>query len=215
MLLFLHGSGCWRSLDKRDFAFLVPAFVDAGVSVAIVNYGLAPQVASGHRAPDAARLRLGVAQLHGIRCRSGSHLRRAHSAGAQLAAMMLAAEWPTYARDLPPDLLRGAAGQRHLRPGAARRCHVPQGGPAARHGGRAPVEPAALSAAPRDPVLHRDRGTRERRVPTPEPAHRRSLAECFARDVPLPGCNHLTAIEQLGARGSALFEAALEMMHAA
>jgi len=33
-MMFIHG-GYWRALDKRDFSFLAPAWVDAGVSLAV------------------------------------------------------------------------------------------------------------------------------------------------------------------------------------
>ena len=42
-MMFIHG-GYWRALDKKDFSFLAPAWVDAGVSLAIVNYDLCPRV---------------------------------------------------------------------------------------------------------------------------------------------------------------------------
>jgi len=42
-MMFIHG-GYWRSLDKADFSFLAPAWVDAGVSLAVVNYDLCPKV---------------------------------------------------------------------------------------------------------------------------------------------------------------------------
>ena len=42
-LMFIHG-GYWRSLDKKDFSFLAPAWVDAGVSLVVVNYDLCPKV---------------------------------------------------------------------------------------------------------------------------------------------------------------------------
>jgi len=42
-MMFIHG-GYWRSLDKKDFSFLAPAWVDAGVSLAVVNYDLCPKV---------------------------------------------------------------------------------------------------------------------------------------------------------------------------
>ncbi|MBI2753587.1 MAG: alpha/beta hydrolase fold domain-containing protein [Betaproteobacteria bacterium] len=42
-MMFIHG-GYWRSLDKSDFSFLAPAAVDAGVSLAVVNYDLCPRV---------------------------------------------------------------------------------------------------------------------------------------------------------------------------
>ena len=40
LLVFLHG-GFWRRLHKNDFAWFARPWLDAGVAVAIVNYGLA------------------------------------------------------------------------------------------------------------------------------------------------------------------------------
>src|SRR6266850_2128205 len=42
-MMFIHG-GYWRALDKKDFSFLAPPWVDAGVSLAVVNYDLCPKV---------------------------------------------------------------------------------------------------------------------------------------------------------------------------
>src|SRR5262245_2799910 len=42
-MMFIHG-GYWRSLDKKDFSFIAPAFVEAGVTLAVVNYDLCPKV---------------------------------------------------------------------------------------------------------------------------------------------------------------------------
>ena len=44
-LMFIHG-GWWRTLDKSDHAFVAPAFVDAGLAVAVINYDLWPDVTS-------------------------------------------------------------------------------------------------------------------------------------------------------------------------
>jgi len=41
LLVFIHG-GYWRSLDKSDFSWLAPPFVQHGVALALLNYGLAP-----------------------------------------------------------------------------------------------------------------------------------------------------------------------------
>src|SRR5258708_20330524 len=46
-LMFIHG-GYWQALDKSDFSFLVPAFQDAGIAVAVVNYTLSPNAAMDH-----------------------------------------------------------------------------------------------------------------------------------------------------------------------
>ena len=41
ILAFIRG-GYWRAFDKRDFSFVAPAYVKAGISVAAIGYPLAP-----------------------------------------------------------------------------------------------------------------------------------------------------------------------------
>src|SRR4051812_16629997 len=43
LLIFLHG-GYWYSMDKQDYSCIAPAFVNAGISVAVPNYALCPDV---------------------------------------------------------------------------------------------------------------------------------------------------------------------------
>ena len=50
LLVFIHG-GYWQSLDKGDFSFLAPPFLEAGIAYASLNYDLAPQV----RIPEMVR----------------------------------------------------------------------------------------------------------------------------------------------------------------
>jgi len=108
LLVFIHG-GYWRSLDKQDFSFLAPAFVQAGVAVAMPNYGLAPAISIADMVRQMLRA---LAWLYRNSPSLDIDARRivvaGHSAGAHLAAMMLAADWPHWARDLPQDLLCGA-----------------------------------------------------------------------------------------------------------
>lgn len=108
LLVFIHG-GYWRSLDKQDFSFLAPAFVQAGVAVAMPNYGLAPATSIEEMVRQMLRA---LTWLYRTAPQLSIDARRivvaGHSAGAHLAAMMLAADWPTWASDLPPDLLCGA-----------------------------------------------------------------------------------------------------------
>jgi arylformamidase len=119
VLLFIHG-GYWRSLDKKDFSYLAPAWVDAGVSLAVVNYDLCPKVTIETIVQQMLRA---CAWLYRNAERHGMDEERlfvsGHSAGGHLAAMMLAALWPTYDRGLPGDLVKGAlsiSGVYDLRP---------------------------------------------------------------------------------------------------
>ncbi|WP_171133617.1 MULTISPECIES: alpha/beta hydrolase [unclassified Ruegeria] len=88
--VFIHG-GYWRALSQRDSAVMAPAIVDAGQCFATLNYTLAPdarlpQMISECR--DALLWLAQEAQALGIDPRritlSG------HSAGAHLAAMVMA-----------------------------------------------------------------------------------------------------------------------------
>ena len=96
LMMFIHG-GYWRSLDKKQHAFVAAPYVDAGVAVASINYSLCPavsmeqivrQVISAsaflyrHAAEfDVPRKRMFVA---------------GHSAGGHLAAMALSCLWPRW-----------------------------------------------------------------------------------------------------------------------
>ena len=91
LLVFFHG-GYWRGLDKRLFAWLAPAWVAEGVSVALVNYRLCPAV----RIPDIVEDAIAAlnwiavhAPLHGAG--AGKIVLAGHSAGGHLAAALLAA----------------------------------------------------------------------------------------------------------------------------
>lgn len=108
VLVFVHG-GYWRSLDKSDHSFIAPAFTRHGATVVVPNYALCPAVTIPHITLQVARA---VAWTWQHIARFGGDPRRivvaGHSAGGQLAAMMLACVWPQLAPDLPGDLVRSA-----------------------------------------------------------------------------------------------------------
>ena len=92
LFLFIHG-GYWRALDKRDFAFVAPPFVNAGVAVVLINYDLAPKV----RVEEiVAQTQRAIGWTHGSASELGFDPRRlivgGHSAGGHLTAMALAAQ---------------------------------------------------------------------------------------------------------------------------
>ncbi len=107
LLVFIHG-GYWRSLDKFDFSWIAPPFLDAGVSVAFLNYGLAPRVPIEEMVRQQLRA---IAWLHARAEELGFDPQRivasGHSAGGHLTAMLMAALWPVFDPALPPDLVKG------------------------------------------------------------------------------------------------------------
>jgi arylformamidase len=108
VLFFIHG-GYWRSLDKRDHSFIAPAFTRQGACVVIVNYALCPAVTIPQITMQMVQA---LAWTWRHIARHGGDPNRitvaGHSAGGQLAAMMLSCLWPVYAKELPVDLVKNA-----------------------------------------------------------------------------------------------------------
>lgn len=106
-LLFIHG-GYWRALDKSEHSFVAPAFVAAGIGVAVVNYDLCPDVSIARVAEET---REAVAWLKREGGRHGVPAERlvlgGHSAGGHLVAMLLATDWQT--RGSPPTIAGAVA----------------------------------------------------------------------------------------------------------
>ncbi|ACL56204.1 alpha/beta hydrolase [Methylobacterium nodulans] len=107
LFLWIHG-GYWRALSKDDNAFAALGLVPKGISVAVLNYGLAPAVSLDE---IVRQTRTAAAWLHGNAGRFGLDGRRLHvggsSAGGHLGGMLLAEGWPA-AFGLPRDVVASA-----------------------------------------------------------------------------------------------------------
>lgn len=93
VFVFIHG-GYWRALSKDDSAFMAPAFVQAGATVVVVNYALAPGVSLG-QITDQCRRAIAWVYRH-IRDYGADPTRvhiSGHSAGGHLVGMALADGW--------------------------------------------------------------------------------------------------------------------------
>jgi arylformamidase len=212
-MLFIHG-GYWRSLDKAEFSFLAPAWVDSGVSLAVVNYDPCPNVSVEEIVLQMLRASSWLylnAEQYGMdeeRLYVGGH-----SSGGHLAAMMMAALWPVFDARLPKDLFKGAlaiSGIYDLRPlievdwlntdlkldeAAALK-----------------VSPAFLPPATRAPVMTCVGGSESSEFKR----QNRLLAErwrgAFAGDIAMPGTNHFSVVDGLANQSSALFAGARRLM---
>ena len=105
LFVFIHG-GYWRALGKQDSVFMARNFTAHGVAVAAVNYQLAP---AARLSEIVAQCRRSLAWLYTHGPAHGIDVRRivlgGSSAGAHLAAMLLAPGWQA-AFGLPPDVVK-------------------------------------------------------------------------------------------------------------
>ena len=93
LFLWIHG-GYWRASSKDDNAFVVPGLLAHGISVAVVDYTLAPAVTLDE---IVRQVRTAFAFLHAKASIYGYAASRLHiggsSAGGHLTGMLLARDW--------------------------------------------------------------------------------------------------------------------------
>lgn len=91
--VFFHG-GYWRSLSHREFSFIVDDLVNAGVTVAVVNYALCPQVRFSETVRQSQAV---IAYVYKHAAELGVDPEQlsisGHSAGGHLCAMLMATDW--------------------------------------------------------------------------------------------------------------------------
>jgi arylformamidase len=212
-LMFIHG-GYWRSLDKSDHSFLAPALVDAGISLAVVNYDLCPRVTIEEIVQQMLRASRWLwlhAEDYGMdqdRLYVGGH-----SAGAHLTAMMMCALWPVFDQRLPKDLWKGGlaiSGVYDMRPLVE--VDFLQADLRLDEETALRLSPAFMSPATRAPVMtcvggqESDEFQRQNRL----------IAErwraAFAGDIPMPGAHHFSVVDGLADQKSALFAGVRRLM---
>lgn len=104
--VFIHG-GYWRRFGATGHGFVAPALLAEGVSVAVLNYALCPEVTIDE---IVRQVRAALAWLHAHAGRWGCDPARitvsGHSAGGHLAAMAMLTDWRGR-YGLPEDLVKG------------------------------------------------------------------------------------------------------------
>jgi arylformamidase len=93
LFVWIHG-GYWRAGSKEDNAFVVPGLRAHGMSIAVVNYTLAPAVTLDE---IVRQVRTAIAFLHRVRAQygvgTGPMAVGGSSAGGHLVGMLLAEGW--------------------------------------------------------------------------------------------------------------------------
>jgi arylformamidase len=213
VLVFIHG-GYWRSLDKRDFSYLAPAWVDAGVSLAVVNYALCPAVTIERIVQQTLAA---CAWLYRNAERYGMDEERifvsGHSAGGQLAAMTLAALWPVVDGSLPGDLVKGAlavSGVYDLRP--LTQVGWLSGDLRLDEAAALKVSPAYLPPATRAPLYLAVGGLESSEFKRQNALLAQRWKAVLGGDIGMPGRDHFTVVDGLAEPASALFAGARRMM---
>jgi arylformamidase len=210
LLVFLHG-GYWRALDKDDFSWVAPPYVGAGISVAVINYGLLPATALME---IVAQVRRACAWLHhnarALDVDAGRIVCSGHSAGGHLTAMMIATDWPEF----PRRLLSGAvtiSGLFDLEPLA--RAEFLRNDLRLDQALTRALSPVFLPWRNDVPIVRAvgEHESSEFHRQSRLIAERWSLA-CARELIDVPGCNHLSVCDAFADTGSALFQATRELL---
>lgn len=212
-LMFIHG-GYWRALDKKDHSFLAPAWVDAGVSLAVVNYDLCPKVTIEDIVQQMLRASRWLwlhAEDYGMdqdRLYVGGH-----SAGGHLTAMLMCALWPVFDRELPKDLWKGGlaiSGLYDLRP----LIQVDFLQPDLRldEATALRLSPAFMTPATRAPVMICVGGDESSEFHRQNALIGERWRAAFAGDIAMPGRHHFSVLDGLADQKSALFAGARRLM---
>ena len=210
LFVFVHG-GYWRSLDKSDFSWIAPPFVERGVAVAMLNYDLLPAVSVHTIVLQVLRaLEWLWRESETLGFDPSRIVVGGHSAGGHLAAMSACALWPQWDPDLPADLVAGVVSVSGLYDLEPLR-HTTFLGPdlALDEAGAFRASPAWMTPATGAPVVTAAGGLESESFK----AQSALLAQRWPRnviaDIPMPGRNHLTVVDALAEPGNPLFEAVL------
>lgn len=213
LLMYIHG-GYWRSLDKKGFSFIAPALAKSGITVAVPNYALCPAV----QVEDIVmQMVQACAWLYRNGDNFGAPVHRlfvcGHSAGGHLAAMTLCCQWPKYAPDLPKKVVSAALSISGLYD-LTEIVKVPSVNGDVRLTAKSAtkVSPAFIPPATDAPLLTAVGGKENEGFHIQNALIAKRWGRARSADVPCPGENHFTILDQLCKPESGLFRTVLQMM---
>ena len=213
LLVFIHG-GYWRALDKSDHSFVATPFVERGVTVALLNYALAPSV---HVQDIVLQVLQGCAWLFRNGINFGAPTDKlfvaGHSAGGHLTAMSLAALWPKFSSDLPGKVVQGGLSLSGIYDALpimrTPSVNIDVGltpSEAAR------VSPALMRPATDAPLYTAVGGKEQEGFHLQNHLIREKWKSVVRDDLACPEDNHFTILDRFASPGSALFQGAIRML---
>ena len=103
-VVYIHG-GYWRAFSKLETSWVADHFLEQGISVALINYPLCPDVTLQHIRTSLISAFTYLYQNVLNEAERRCVVVTGHSAGGHLAALHLAVDWQE--RKLPADPIRG------------------------------------------------------------------------------------------------------------
>jgi arylformamidase len=103
-VIYIHG-GYWRAFSKLETSFVANGFVEQGLSVALINYPLCPEVRIGDIRNSVERAISFLYRNVLTKAECANIVVTGHSAGGYLAVSMLTADWSKHA--MPQDPFAG------------------------------------------------------------------------------------------------------------
>lgn len=94
-LVFIHG-GYWRGFSKQEFSWVAEALVAQGITVAVLNYPLCPEVTVGEIVTSCRDAVLALLAHHLEPLEKENLVVAGHSAGGYLTAAMTGTDWTAY-----------------------------------------------------------------------------------------------------------------------
>ena len=212
LLVFIHG-GYWRAMDKSDFSWVAPHFVERGISVALPNYTLVPKVTIEEIVRQMLRAHAWLwRNARALGFDRNRIVVSGHSAGGHLTGMMMAAQWPRWEPDLPTDLVKAGLALSalfDLRPLAKSPFFNDDFKLNDRLARK--LSPGLMPPATRAPIMTAVGGDESQEFHRQNRMVSERWSKAFAGDIPMPGYNHLTLCDGLAKPGNPLFEAAARL----
>ncbi|MHA1600808.1 MAG: alpha/beta hydrolase [Alphaproteobacteria bacterium] len=212
LLAFIHG-GYWQFLDKGDFSYLAPPFLDAGIAIASLNYDLIPRVAITEIVGQIRRAILWLARQADTYGFDADRIYVAgHSAGGHLAVMALITDWAVGKPGIEP--IKGAcsiSGIYELEPVRQSYQQEILGLDAATVRDMSPLRLVPARAGPLILAVGSEE-TEEFLLQQKELAAAWRARGLSVRIVDLPGRHHFSVMDDLGDAGHLIFAAVRDMV---